>query len=98
MFLVNLLENAALHCFVGCFLHLQCLSFNFKYKIEGATEKIKNHPRFLYRIDLPIHDKKTTLKSGETLPLSGKMYNCIDATLAAKYAESWPNTTSDWAG
>jgi hypothetical protein len=44
----DLQENAALHCLVACFSHELRLNFNFKYKIEGATEKIKNHQRFLY--------------------------------------------------
>ncbi len=45
--------------------------FNFKHKIEGATEKIKNHQRFLYTegLDLSIHDKNDHKNLCETLPL-----------------------------
>ncbi len=44
---------------VGTRLMRKARHFNFKYKIEGATEKIKNHQRFLYTVglDLSLHDK-----------------------------------------
>ncbi len=44
----DLQENAALHCLVAY----------FKYKIEGATEKLKTIRGSYADLDIYIHDKK----------------------------------------
>ncbi len=44
--------------------------FKYKYKMEGTTEKIKNHQRFYTGLDLSIHAKKRNLKVSEMLPLN----------------------------
>jgi hypothetical protein len=58
VFLVNLLENTALQCLVACYSHQPHLNFNFKYKIEGETVKLKTIIDSYTGLDLSIHDKK----------------------------------------
>jgi hypothetical protein len=59
--LVNLQKNAALHCLATSFLLEQHLTFEWKYIINDAKEKIKN---------LSMPAKKGPWKSSETIPLS----------------------------
>jgi hypothetical protein len=64
----DLKENAALHCLVACFLHLQRPTLTLNIKSKAQQKKLKTIRGSYTGLDLSIHDKKTTLKIWSDTP------------------------------